>query len=132
MLPGTACRAIFIASCGRFLSPPFAPLRIVQWVTHLSGLRGACLPTLSPKAGDKGGAPSAECENRGNYRLQSIVSNPMLRRVSKALSALREPTRIAFDSMRVHKLRTFLTLLGIILSVSTLIVVISMIEGTNH
>src|SRR3954466_15878204 len=51
---------------------------------------------------------------------------------AKLLSALREPTRIAFDSMRVHKLRTFLTLLGIILSVSTLIIVISMIEGTNH
>src|SRR3954470_9102640 len=50
----------------------------------------------------------------------------------KYLSALREPTRIAFDSMRVHKLRTFLTLLGIILSVSTLILVISMVEGTNH
>ena len=48
------------------------------------------------------------------------------------LSAVREPARIAFDSMRVHKLRTFLTLLGIILSVSTLILVISMIEGTNH
>jgi putative ABC transport system permease protein len=44
---------------------------------------------------------------------------------------MREPTRIAFDSMRVHKLRTFLTLLGVILSVSTLILVISMIEGTN-
>src|SRR3954469_7149400 len=51
---------------------------------------------------------------------------------AKFLSALREPMHIAFDSMRVHKLRTFLTLLGIILSVSTLIIVISMIEGTNH
>lgn len=52
-------------------------------------------------------------------------------RVPKAVSAMREPTRIAFDSMRLHKLRTFLTLLGVILSVSTLIVVISMVEGTN-
>ena len=52
--------------------------------------------------------------------------------VPKALSELKEPTRIAFDSMRLHKLRTFLTLLGVILSVSTLIIVISMIEGTNH
>ena len=51
--------------------------------------------------------------------------------VPKAVSALREPARIALDSMRVHKLRTFLTLLGIILSVSTLILVISMVEGTN-
>src|SRR5438128_839946 len=52
--------------------------------------------------------------------------------VFKSLSAFKEPTRIAFDSMRMHKLRTFLTLLGVILSVSTLIIVISMIEGTNH
>jgi putative ABC transport system permease protein len=51
--------------------------------------------------------------------------------VPKAMRAMREPTRIALDSMRVHKLRTFLTLLGVILSVSTLILVISMIEGTN-
>src|SRR5438876_8853935 len=51
--------------------------------------------------------------------------------VPTAVLSLREPTRIAWDSMRLHKLRTFLTLLGIILSVSTLIMVISMIEGTN-
>src|SRR3954468_15340955 len=49
----------------------------------------------------------------------------------QSIMELKEPVRIAFDSMRSHKLRTFLTLLGIILSVSTLIFVISMIEGTN-
>ena len=45
---------------------------------------------------------------------------------------LREPTRIALETIRAHKLRTFLTLLGIILSVSTLILVVGLIEGTNH
>ncbi len=45
---------------------------------------------------------------------------------------LREPTRIALDTIRAHKLRTFLTLLGIILSVSTLIIVVALIEGTNR
>jgi putative ABC transport system permease protein len=45
---------------------------------------------------------------------------------------LREPTLIALESIRTHKLRTFLTLLGIILSVSTLIVVVSLIQGTNE
>lgn len=55
----------------------------------------------------------------------------MLRSLLKKLAYLREPLGIAVDSMRVHKLRTFLTLLGIILSVSTLIFVISLIEGTN-
>ncbi len=54
--------------------------------------------------------------------------NPTLR---KGLP-LREPTRIALETIRAHKLRTFLTLLGIILSVSTLIIVVALIEGTNR
>lgn len=45
---------------------------------------------------------------------------------------LREPTTVALKTLRAHKLRSFLMLLGIILSVSTLIVVIAMIEGTNR
>ena len=46
--------------------------------------------------------------------------------------SLREPAGIALETLRTHKLRSFLTLLGIILSVSTLIVVVAMIEGTNR
>jgi putative ABC transport system permease protein len=46
--------------------------------------------------------------------------------------SLKEPTLIALETLRAHKLRSFLTLLGVILSVSTLIVVVSMIEGANH
>lgn len=34
--------------------------------------------------------------------------------------------------MRAHKMQSFLTLFGIILSVSTLIVVISLISGVNR
>jgi putative ABC transport system permease protein len=45
---------------------------------------------------------------------------------------LREPTVIALETLRAHKLRSFLTLLGIILSVCTLIVVVALIEGTNR
>jgi len=45
--------------------------------------------------------------------------------------SLREPAFIALETLRTHKLRSFLTLLGVILSVSTLIVVVSMIRGTN-
>jgi putative ABC transport system permease protein len=44
----------------------------------------------------------------------------------------REPVIIALETLRNHKLRSFLTLLGVILSVATLIVVISMIRGTNN
>src|SRR5262245_48545228 len=46
--------------------------------------------------------------------------------------SIREPALIALETLRAHKLRSFLTLLGVILSVSTLIVVASMIKGTNR
>ncbi|HXE90495.1 MAG TPA: ABC transporter permease [Terriglobales bacterium] len=45
---------------------------------------------------------------------------------------LAEPAVVALETMRSHKLRSFLMLLGIILSVSTLILVVSLIEGTNR
>ncbi len=45
---------------------------------------------------------------------------------------LREPTSVALETMRAHKMRSFLMLLGIILSVSTLIVVIALISGVNQ
>jgi len=45
---------------------------------------------------------------------------------------LREPTLIALQTMRAHKLRSFLMLLGVILSVSTLILVIALIAGMNE
>ncbi len=44
---------------------------------------------------------------------------------------LREPVIIALQTMRAHKLRSFLMLLGVILSVSTLILVIALIHGMN-
>lgn len=47
-------------------------------------------------------------------------------------SYLKEPTFVALETLRTHKLRSFLMLLGIILSVSTLILVVALIEGTNR
>ena len=44
---------------------------------------------------------------------------------------LREAALIALQTMRAHKLRSFLTLLGIILSVATLILVVALISGMN-
>src|SRR5438046_3510751 len=46
-------------------------------------------------------------------------------------SAFWEATRIAFDSLRKNKLRSFLTLLGIILATTTLISVTALIHGMN-
>jgi len=42
-----------------------------------------------------------------------------------------ETMKLALDSLRAHKLRSFLTLLGVILAVTTLVSVMSVIEGLN-
>ena len=43
----------------------------------------------------------------------------------------KEPALVALETIRAHKLRSFLMLLGVILSVTTLIVVVSIVEGMN-
>ena len=55
----------------------------------------------------------------------------MKRGVPKRGVLFREPVGVALETLRQHKMRSFLMLLGIILSVSTLIVVISLISGVN-
>ncbi len=42
-----------------------------------------------------------------------------------------EPIGVALETLRAHKMRSFLMLLGIVLSVSTLIMVVSLISGVN-
>jgi putative ABC transport system permease protein len=44
---------------------------------------------------------------------------------------LREPIGVALETIRTHKLRSFLMLLGIIISVSTLILVVALISGVD-
>jgi len=44
---------------------------------------------------------------------------------------LQETLRISMDTLRAHKLRTFLTLLGVILAVTTLVSVMSVLNGLN-
>jgi putative ABC transport system permease protein len=45
--------------------------------------------------------------------------------------SLRDLLRVAADSLRTHKLRSFLNLLGIIIAVTTIIAVISVVSGLN-
>ncbi len=45
---------------------------------------------------------------------------------------LGESIKLALDTLRAHKLRSFLTLLGVIIAVTTLIAVVSVIEGMNR
>jgi putative ABC transport system permease protein len=44
---------------------------------------------------------------------------------------LLETVRLSVDALRAHKLRSFLTLLGVILAVTTLVVVMSVVSGMN-
>src|SRR5436305_9790039 len=55
----------------------------------------------------------------------------MKRGVLKRGVQFREPVGVALETLHQHKMRSFLMLLGIILSVSTLIVVSSLISGVN-
>ena len=47
------------------------------------------------------------------------------------IHSLREPIGVALETLRTHKMRSFLMLLGIVLSVSTLIMVVALISGVN-
>jgi putative ABC transport system permease protein len=53
------------------------------------------------------------------------------RGIAGAIVTMGETLRLAVDSLRAHKLRSFLTLLGVILAVTTLVVVMSAIAGLN-
>ncbi len=55
----------------------------------------------------------------------------MLEGTRSARVALGETLRLALDALRAHKLRSFLTLLGIILAVTTLVAVMSVVSGLN-
>ncbi len=47
------------------------------------------------------------------------------------IPTFREPILVALETLRTHKMRSFLMLLGIVLSVSTLIMVVALISGVN-
>ena len=54
-----------------------------------------------------------------------------LGRVRSAAVTMGETLLLALDSLRAHKLRSFLTLLGVILAVTTLVSVMSVVAGLN-
>ncbi len=49
----------------------------------------------------------------------------------RSLVTFFETLRLALDSLRAHKLRSFLTLLGVIMAVTVLVVVMSFVAGMN-
>ena len=64
---------------------------------------------------------------------QTLIRRPKARQ--RALASMwvtaREAFWIALETLRTHKLRSFLTLLGVVISTTTLIVVMSIINGMN-
>ncbi len=52
-------------------------------------------------------------------------------RLRAATVTVLETFRLALESLRAHKLRSFLTLLGVILAVTTLVTVMSVVSGMN-
>ena len=59
------------------------------------------------------------------------ASASRLQRVKKAWITFYETLKLSLDALRAHKLRSFLTLLGVILAVTTLVFVMSVIAGLN-
>jgi putative ABC transport system permease protein len=54
-----------------------------------------------------------------------------LGRLRGSMVTMMETLRLALDALRAHKLRSFLTLLGVILAVTTLVAVMSVVAGLN-
>ena len=52
-------------------------------------------------------------------------------RIRRAMVTFLETLRLSLDALRAHKLRSFLTLLGVILAVTTLVGVMSVVAGLN-
>jgi putative ABC transport system permease protein len=78
----------------------------------------------------------------GATPIENLTSVPGLRRAGAESAAAPhgfrsvwitfvETLKLAMDSLRAHKLRSFLTLLGVILAVATLVSVMSVIAGLN-
>ena len=72
----------------------------------------------------------------GLSRVPQVATAPgdvlaRLVKVRKAGVTLLETLRLALDALRAHKLRSFLTLLGVILAVTTLVAVMSVVAGLN-
>src|SRR6516225_10426525 len=65
---------------------------------------------------------------------QTFIRRPQTRQ--RALSSVwvtaREAFWIALETLRTHKLRSFLTLLGVVIATTTLIVVMSIVNGMNQ
>jgi putative ABC transport system permease protein len=78
-----------------------------------------------------GATPYENLTGARPFGRQGVESVSKLRGPGAAWVTFGETLKLALDSLRAHKLRSFLTLLGVILAVTTLVSVMSVIAGLN-
>lgn len=61
----------------------------------------------------------------------ALAAAGKMARLRSGLVTMLETLRLSLDALRAHKLRSFLTLLGVILAVTTLVAVMSVVAGLN-
>jgi putative ABC transport system permease protein len=77
---------------------------------------------IAPLEGLTGTAPPGQA---------ALVSASRFERLKRGWVTFFETLKLSLDALRAHKLRSFLTLLGVILAVTTLVFVMSVIAGLN-
>ena len=70
-------------------------------------------------------------ERLGSVSRTADARLPGVRGLRSAAVTMLETLRLAVDTLRAHKLRSVLTLLGVIMAVATLVVVMSVVAGLN-
>jgi putative ABC transport system permease protein len=78
-----------------------------------------------------GATPYENLTGAPPFRRVAVASVRVAQGFGSAWITFGETVKLALDSLRAHKLRSFLTLLGVILAVTTLVSVMSVIEGLN-
>jgi putative ABC transport system permease protein len=76
-------------------------------------------------------APSERLSGLPGVAVPAVKARKRRGRIMGSLVTVMETFRLAIDALRAHKLRSFLTLLGVILAVATLVAVMSVVAGLN-
>jgi putative ABC transport system permease protein len=76
-------------------------------------------------------APTNRLTGLPTVAVSGSVAKKRRGRIAGAAVTVIETFRLAVDALRAHKLRSFLTLLGVILAVATLVAVMSVVAGLN-
>jgi len=93
--------------------------------------RGEAPPPLLNKGGESPGSIPVNAITQPHAVVLYKLNARTKRKTSGIWVTSREAFWIALETLRTHKLRSFLTLLGVVIATTTLIVVMSIINGMN-